>query len=155
MRILGIDYGEKNTGLAISHELGITAQPLPTLRGLAGDALIKEIVRVVSEKEAEEVVVGLPRNMDGSLGGSGEKTMEFVRKLEKALPCQVFVEDERLTTMMADRMLAGLGESTRVRKKKLDRVAAQLILQGYLDRKRMCEGHEGTEENSSEVEKNL
>jgi putative Holliday junction resolvase len=145
MRILGIDYGEKNTGVSICDPLGITAQPLPTIRGLTVEALIEKIAELVSEKEAEEVVVGLPRNMDGSLGGSGEKTMEFVRKLEEKLPCKVLVEDERLTTMMADRMLAGLGESPRVRKKKLDRVAAQLILQSYLDRKRMCESPEQDE----------
>lgn len=150
MRILGIDYGKKNTGLSLSDELGITAQPLPTVRGLDTEGLIKQIAQLVSEKEVEEVVVGLPRNMDGSLGGSGEKTMEFVKKLEEALPCKVSVEDERLTTMMADRMLSRLGESSKVRKKKLDRVAAQLILQSHLDRKRMCEGQEDEEKEQGD-----
>ena len=74
--------------------------------------------------------------MNGTLGASGEKVMEFVDKLRKALPCRVVTEDERLTTIMADKALAAMGERPRARKKKLDRVAAQLILQSYLDRKR-------------------
>jgi putative Holliday junction resolvase len=139
MRILGVDYGKKRTGLAISDELGITAQPLPTIQDLTGKALVRKIALVVSEKEVTEVVVGLPLSMNGSLGTSGEKVMEFVRELGEALPCKVSVEDERLTTIMADKALAAMGERPRARKKKLDRVAAQLILQSYLDRKGACE----------------
>ena len=135
-RTLGIDYGRKRTGLAISDPLGITAQPLPTIEDPAEDSLIRRISEVVSEKEVEEVVVGLPRNMNGTLGASGEKVMEFVDRLRKALPCRVVTEDERLTTIMADKALAAMGERPRARKKKLDRVAAQLILQNHLDRKR-------------------
>ncbi len=140
MRTLGIDYGDKRTGLSISDPLGITAQPLPTIKAPAGKGLVERITEVVSEKDVCEVVVGLPRNMDGTLGGSGRKVMAFVERLREVLGCEVLVEDERLTTMMADKALAALGESPRVRKKKLDRVAAQLILQSHLDRKRTCEG---------------
>lgn len=144
IRILGIDYGKKRTGVAISDPLGITAQPLPTIQGLTGDKLLEEIAGIVAQREVSEVVVGLPRAMDGTLGASGEKVMEFVRKLKEVLSCKVVVEDERLTTMQADKALAALGESPRVRKKKLDRVAAQLILQGYLDRIRSHSDTEGS-----------
>lgn len=142
MRILGIDYGQKRTGLAISDPLGITAQPLPTISERDRESLISKIVEVVSEKEIGEVVIGLPLSMDGSLGTSGRKVMEFVNVLRKELSCNVMVEDERLTTMMADKALAALGESSKVRKKKIDRVAAQLILQSYLDKKRACDNPE-------------
>jgi putative Holliday junction resolvase len=150
MRILGIDYGRKRTGLAISDPLGITAQPLPAIQvpeaGSQNEplelVLARKIAEVVREHGIDEVVVGLPRSMDGSLGNSGKRVMEFVDTLKRRLDCNVDVEDERLTTMMADKALAALGESPKVRKKKLDRVAAQLILQSYLDRKRTCEPQE-------------
>jgi putative Holliday junction resolvase len=140
MRILGIDYGKTRTGIAISDALGISAQPLPTIQNLSGKSLIDKIVEIVSEKEVEEIVVGLPRNMDGSLGASGTKVMKFVEELRQALSCPVEVEDERLTTMMADKALAAMGEKPRARKKKLDRVAAQIILQSYLDKQQTCQG---------------
>lgn len=138
MRILGIDYGRRRTGMAVSDALGITAQPLPTLHEHKPELLIEKIAQAVREKDITEVVIGLPRNMDGTLGKSGEEVMGFVDKLRASLVCPVMVEDERLTTIMADRALAALGESSKVRKKKLDTVAAQLILQTYLDRKRGC-----------------
>lgn len=144
MRILGIDYGEKRTGFAISDPLGITAQPLPTVQGLSAEELIGKIAEISSERAVEEIVVGLPRNMNGTMGGSGEKVMEFVHKLEAATDCPVKVEDERLTTMMADRALAALGENPRARKKKLDRIAAQLILQTYLDRRNASANEQDT-----------
>ena len=144
MRILGIDYGEKRTGLAISDPLGITAQPLPTVQGLSETQLIRTILDIAIEKEVEEIVVGLPRNMNGSLGKSGDKVMEFVKKLRTQTDRLVAIEDERLTTMMADRTLAALGEKPKTRKKKLDRMAAQLILQTYLDRKHAAESDHGS-----------
>ncbi len=133
-RTLGIDYGRKRTGVAISDPLGITAQPLPTISTSSADALIAEIARIVSERNVSRVVVGLPLSKDGSLGTSGKKVMEFVRKLQQGLPCTVVTEDERLTTAMADKALAAVGEGPKTRKKKVDRVAAQLILQTYLDK---------------------
>lgn len=136
IRILGIDYGKKRTGMAISDPLGITAQPLPTIQGLTDEKLMQKIAEIVAQRGVSEVVVGLPWAMDGTLGTSGAKVTLFVENLRKVLSCPVQVEDERLTTMMADKALAAMGESPRVRKKKLDRVAAQLILQGYLDRTR-------------------
>ena len=139
MRILGIDYGKKHTGLSLSDPLGITAQPLLTLRDLSEVQLIRKILDIAIEKEVEEIVVGLPRNMNGSTGKSGDKVMEFVEKLKKQTDCPVATEDERLTTIMADRTLAILGEKPKARKKKLDRMAAQLILQTYLDRKHAAE----------------
>ena len=136
IRILGVDYGRKRTGMAISDPLGITAQPMPTIQGLTDEKLLHKIAEIVAQRGVSEVVVGLPWAMDGTLGASGAKVTVFVENLREVLSCPVQVEDERLTTMMADRALAAMGESPRVRKKKLDRVAAQLILQGYLDRTR-------------------
>ena len=140
MRILGIDYGEKRTGLAISDPLGITAQPLPTVEGLSMEELLKKISEIATEKEVEEIVVGLPRNMNGTVGKAGERVMDFAARLEAEAGCRVMVEDERLTTMMADRALTALGEKPKARRRKLDRMAAQLILQSYLDRKRADAG---------------
>jgi putative Holliday junction resolvase len=144
LRILGVDIGEKRTGFALSDPLGITAQPLPTVQGLSEEQLIKNILDIAIEKEVQEIVIGLPRNMNGTIGKAGSRTMEFVKKLKAQTDCPVTTEDERLTTMMADRALAALGEKPRARKKKLDRMAAQLILQTYLDRKRAAEGGRDT-----------
>jgi len=138
LRVLGIDYGTKRVGCAISDPLGIIAQPLPTIQMGTEEELTRAIADIVADKQVEEVVVGLPWSMDGSLGKSGEKVLEFIVKLRDSLDVPVIEEDERLTTMMADKALAALGESSRVRKKKLDRVAAQLILQSYLDKKSAC-----------------
>lgn len=144
LRILGVDFGEKRTGFALSDPLGITAQPLPTVQGLSETQLIRRILDIATEKEVEAIVVGLPRNMNGTIGKAGSKIMEFVEKLKEQTDCPVVTEDERLTTMMADRALADLGEKPRARKKKLDRMAAQLILQTYLDRKRATESGRDT-----------
>jgi putative Holliday junction resolvase len=144
MRILGVDYGEKRTGLAISDPLGLTAQPLPTIRGLPGKELLERISEIALEKEVEEIILGLPRNMNGTTGKAADRVMDFAERLEMETGCPVRLEDERLTTMMADRTLAALGEKPKARKKKLDRVAAQLILQTYLDRKRATAGEQDT-----------
>lgn len=135
MRILGIDYGDKRTGLAISDPLGISAQPLPTIQSSSQEELVERISALAVEEGVQEIVVGLPRNMDGTIGQAGDKVMRFVEMLKEKVGCPIAVEDERLTTMMAERTLAMLGEKLKKGKKKLDRMAAQLILQNYLQRR--------------------
>jgi putative Holliday junction resolvase len=144
MRILGVDYGERRTGLAISDPLGISAQPLPTIESSSDNELVEGISALAVEKGVEEIVVGLPRNMDGTIGKAGDRVMKFVEMLREKLNCPIAFEDERLTTMMADRTLAALGEKPRKRKKKLDRMAAQLILQNYLARRNGSPGEHDT-----------
>jgi len=134
MRILGLDIGEKRIGLAISDELGITAQGLETLNRtkLADD--LSRLTTLMREKEIDKLVVGLPKNMNGTLGPQAERVKLFVELLIKELPCEVDYWDERLTTIAARRTLIEADVSRKKRKKSVDRLAAVLILQGYLDK---------------------
>ena len=133
MKILGLDIGEKRIGVAISDELGYTAQGLQVLnrKGLDDDlAVIQELVMAA---EVSEVVVGLPKNMDGSLGEGAQNVLSFTRKMEELLSVPVTLWDERLTTSEATRVLLQADLSRNKRRKVVDKVAATLILQGYLD----------------------
>ena len=130
-RILGIDLGRVRIGIAVSDELGMLAHPVETIpaRGNAA-ARIAEIVR---EKNAERVVVGLPRHMNGSVGVGAAEALAFAEKLRGCVACEVVTWDERLTTMAANRVLRDSGQKTRTSRGVVDQVAAQMILQGYLD----------------------
>jgi len=133
MKILGLDLGEKRIGVAISDELGYTAQGMQVLnrKGLDDDlAALKELI--VAAK-VSEVVVGLPKNMDGSLGEGAHKVLAFVKKMEESLSVPVILWDERWTTSEATRVLLQADLSRKKRRKVVDKVAASLILQGYLD----------------------
>jgi putative Holliday junction resolvase len=133
MRLMGLDLGEKTIGVAISDELGWTAQGLTIIqrKDEASDlAQLKEIVRTY---EVSEIVLGLPRNMDGSIGARGEFCKAFAEVLRENLNLQVHLWDERLTTVAAQRTLLEADTSRRKRKKVVDKIAAGLILQGYLD----------------------
>lgn len=136
MRILGLDIGEKRIGLAISDELGITAQGLATLQRteLAHD--IQRLSEIIREKEIGKLVVGLPKNMNGTLGFQAEEVQKLVTLLIEQCPLEVEYWDERLTTVAAHRALLEGDISRRKRKKAVDQIAAVLILQGYLDRVR-------------------
>ena len=138
MRILGLDYGSKTVGVAVSDELGITAQAVETIKRESEGKLRRTLARIealISEYGAGSIVLGLPRNMDNSLGERAEKTMAFQERLEARTGLPVFLWDERLSTAEADRMLREAGrQEKRDRKEVIDQVAAQLILQGYLDR---------------------
>ncbi|MEP6686036.1 MAG: Holliday junction resolvase RuvX [Verrucomicrobiota bacterium] len=133
-RLLGIDFGKARIGLAISDELGFMSHPLETLRMSNLNEVAKRIGEIVREKKIERVVVGLPRNMDGSHGPAAEEALAFVAKLRGQLACDVITWDERLTTVSANRALRAAGRSTRETRGYIDQVAAQVILQGYLDR---------------------
>ena len=136
MRILGLDIGEKRIGLAISDELGITAQGLATLQRTELTHDIQSLREIIREKEIGKLVVGLPKNMNGTLGFQAEEVQKFVTLLTEQWPLEVEYWDERLTTVAAHRVLLEGDISRRKRKKAVDQIAAVLILQGYLDRVR-------------------
>jgi len=130
-RILGIDFGRARIGLAVSDELGLLAHPVKTIPSSRDAA--KQIDEIVREKNVERVVIGLPRHMNGSVGESAGEALAFAEKLRKLLPCDVVTWDERLTTIAANRALRDGGRKTRDSRNVVDQVAAQMILQGYLD----------------------
>jgi putative Holliday junction resolvase len=130
-RILGVDFGSVRIGLAVSDELGLLAHPVKTIPASRDAA--KQIDEIVREKNVERVVIGLPRHMNGNVGESAGEALAFAEKLRKLLPCEVVTWDERLTTMAANRALREGGRKTRHSRNVVDQVAAQMILQGYLD----------------------
>ena len=130
-RILGVDFGRARIGIAVSDELGLLAHPVKTIPASRDAA--KQIGEIVREKNAERVVIGLPRHMNGSVGEAAGEALAFAVELRKVLPCEVVTWDERLTTIAANRALREGGRKTRDSKNVVDQVAAQMILQGYLD----------------------
>ena len=137
MRVLGIDYGDKRVGLAVSDEGGLIASGLPTFQRKGDDRPVIEHVRQRCEEYGvERIVVGLPLNMDGSFGPRARLTTEFANRLRNALGLDVETWDERLTSEQADRLMLAADLSRAQRKKRRDRVAAHLILQSYLDARR-------------------
>ncbi len=133
-RTLGLDVGTKTIGVAVSDEMGWTAQGLSTLarRGLAAD--LEALRRLAAEWDVERVVIGLPKNMNGTLGPQAAAVLEFAEAVKAALGLPVVTWDERLSTVAANRALLEGDVSRRKRKAVVDTVAAALILQGYLDR---------------------
>lgn len=134
MRILGVDYGEKRVGLAVSDPLGMFAQPLEAVQ-VEDDlpAAAERIAEVAREYEAAEIVLGLPKNMNNTLGPKAEEALAFKELLVEKTGLPVITWDERLSTRQAERHLRQTGWSRRRRKERVDMVAAQIILQGYLD----------------------
>ena len=130
-RILGIDLGRARIGVAVSDELGMLAHPVETISA-RGDPC-RRIAEIVQEKNAERVVIGLPRHMNGSVGIGAAEALAFSEKLRGYLACEVVTWDERMTTMAANRVLRDSGQKTRHSRAVVDQVAAQMILQGYLD----------------------
>jgi putative Holliday junction resolvase len=130
---LAVDLGDKTIGLAVSDALGITAQGLETLERHGGRRDLDALRAVCEEREIARIVVGLPRNMDGSEGPRALKSRAFARGLSEALVLPVFLWDERLTTAEAERLLISADVSRAKRAKVVDKLAAQLILQGWLE----------------------
>ena len=128
MRILGVDHGRQRIGLAISDETGTVAQSIGYVR-----ANISEVVRVATERAAGKFVVGLPRRLDGTASEQTDHTLAFIAALERATPLPVERWDERLTTAQATRVLIEGNVRRKDRKEKVDQLAAQLLLQNYLD----------------------
>lgn len=136
MRILALDIGTKRIGLAVSDELGYTAQGLKTLETRGHEKDIDSIVGIVKELNISEIVVGMPYNMNGTEGPQAKKALGVIEELAKATSLPVFQWDERMSTMAAERMLLEADLSRAKRRKVIDKVAATIILQGYLDSKR-------------------
>lgn len=132
--ILGIDFGHARIGLAISDELRLLAHPLQTIP--ANKETVKRIAEIVRDRKIDKVVVGIPRHMSGEIGKSAQDALEFANKLRAQVPCPVETWDERLSTVAANRALSAAGKKTRQTRQIVDQVAAQMILQGYLDRER-------------------
>ena len=130
-RIVGIDLGQARIGVAVSDELGMLAHPVETIPA-RGEAA-RRIAEIVREKNAERVVIGLPRHMNGSVGVGAAEALAFAEKLRGFVECEVVTWDERMTTMAANRALRDSGQKTRNSRAVVDQVAAQMILQGYLD----------------------
>jgi putative Holliday junction resolvase len=133
MRILGLDVGSKRIGIAISDELGWTAQGMKTVHRSKGESDLGKIRDIAREYEVEKIVVGLPTNMNGSLGPQAEMALGFVQGLREILDLPIITWDERLSTAEATKMLIRADLSRKKRKAKVDMTAAIIILQSYLD----------------------
>lgn len=133
---MGLDYGSKTVGVAISDALGITAQGIETIERKEENKLRQTLARIealVKEYEVEKIVLGFPKNMNNTLGERAEKSLEFKEKLERRAGIPVIMWDERLTTVEAERTLIESKVRRENRKKYVDKIAAVFILQGYLD----------------------
>ena len=130
---MGLDIGTHTIGVAVSDELGITAQGLKTLRRKSMEEDFKEIATIIGQFEIENIVVGLPKNMNGTLGKQAEIVLKWIKILIDKIPVPVVTWDERLSTVGATKILLEADLSRRKRKKVIDKLAAVLILQGYLD----------------------
>ncbi|MGN0167554.1 MAG: Holliday junction resolvase RuvX [Acetatifactor sp.] len=136
MRIMGLDFGSKTVGVAISDSLLITAQGVEIIRRKEENKLRQTLARIeelIVENEVEKIVLGLPKNMNATEGARVELTMEFKEKLERRTGLPVIMWDERLTTVAADKAMMEAGIRRENRKDYVDMIAATLILQGYLD----------------------
>ena len=139
MRVIGLEYGTKTVGVAISDELLITAQPLLTIERERANKLRKTVAKIeeiISEYNVEEIVLGYPKNMNNTLGERAAATDEFREMLERRTGLPVILVDERLTTIEADRILEETGVVASGRKEYIDKMAAAIILQNYLDMKK-------------------
>lgn len=133
MRILGIDYGDARVGVAVSDELGFMAQGVGTVKNRGMENLIADLSNIINEYSPEKIVVGLPKNMDGTVGFRGEETYKFTDQLKAVYDGEIIYWDERLTTVGASRFLNETNTRGKKRKNVVDTVAACLILEGYLN----------------------
>ena len=133
MRIMGLDVGSKTVGVAISDPLGFTAQGLTTIRRGSKEKDIEDLKKICDEYKVETIVIGLPKNMNGTIGPSGEIAMAFGKLLEEEFQIEIKFWDERLTTVAAHKAMLEADLSRNKRKKIVDKVASTYILQGYLD----------------------
>ena len=132
-RTMGLDVGDKTIGVAVSDLFGWTAQGLETIIRIGIKKDLQKLELLIEEKEVDKIVVGFPKNMNGSIGPQGEKTLEFADRLKKRFKTEIIMWDERLTTKAAERTLLEVDVSRKKRKTVIDKVAATYILQGYLD----------------------
>lgn len=133
MRILALDHGTVRIGAAVSDELGMLAHPLEYIPAEPFTGFLERLRQLIREREVVLILVGMPRNMDGTYGPAAEKVREFVHVLKEAVAIPVRTWDERLTSVQAHRLLAEAGKSAKQRKDKVDSMAAVVLLQSYLD----------------------
>ena len=133
MRILGLDLGDRTIGVAVCDPLGYTAQGITTIRRKKEEADIEELKKLCTEYGVEKIVLGFPKNMNGTIGPQGEKAKAFGEKIKDILNLDIILWDERLTTVAATRAMLESNMSRSKRKIIVDKVAATFILQGYLD----------------------
>jgi putative Holliday junction resolvase len=143
VRVLGLDVGDVRIGVALSDETATIAGGLPTLARVGPRKDVRAVAALAREHEVEEVVVGLPRRLDGSLGPQAEKVQAFAAELRQALRVPVREWDERFTSVAATRALIEGGVRRRDRKQSVDKVAAVLILQGFLDHRKLAAAEPG------------
>ncbi|HBF76793.1 MAG TPA: Holliday junction resolvase RuvX [Clostridiaceae bacterium] len=133
MRVIGLDLGDKTIGVAVSDPSGLIAQGIKTIKRKNIKYDIDEIIKIVNEYNAEKIIMGLPKNMNGTMGSSSQKVIEFSERIKKHIDIEIIFQDERLTTVSAQRILIEADLSREKRKKVVDTVAATYILQTYLD----------------------
>jgi putative holliday junction resolvase len=131
-RVLGIDLGEARVGVALSDDLGLLAHPLETIDVSRRDPGAR-IAELADEKQVEAIIVGVPRNMDGSFGPAAVKAREFIGRLREGVGCKVIPWDERLTTVAAERALREAGRTAKKQRSVIDQAAAQILLQSWID----------------------
>ena len=137
LRVMAIDYGDAHTGVALSDPTGLLAGTATTIHSWREEEVLKQLVQMIRENRVDELVMGFPRNMDGTEGPRAELYRSFAQKLEEASGMPVKLWDERRTTVDAHRILQESGKNAKKRKKTVDAVAASLILEGYLTFKRL------------------
>lgn len=149
MRIIGLDYGTKTVGVAISDALGFTAQGIETIQRKEENKLRRTLARIeelISEYEVEKIVLGFPKHMNNDIGERAEKALEFGDMLTRRTGLEVIMWDERLTTVEAERVLIESNVRRENRKKYIDKIAAVFILQGYLDSEYLKRGNQKEQE---------
>ena len=137
MRIMAIDYGDAHTGVALSDPTGFLTGTTTTIHSGNAEVMLEELKRLVEEYQVTELVMGFPRNMDGTEGPRAQLYRDFAQRVEEATGLKPILWDERRTTVDAHRILFEAGKNAKKRKKTVDAVAASLILEGYLDRRRL------------------
>ncbi len=128
-----MDVGDKRIGIAVSDEMGLTAHGLPTLERRSKKSDLEFIKKIIDEYQPERIVIGLPKNMNGSIGPQGEKTKTFAENLKEHLQQEILFWDERLSSVSAHKLMIQADVSRKKRKQRVDQIAAVLILQNYLD----------------------
>jgi putative Holliday junction resolvase len=139
-RVLGLDVGDKTIGVAVSDGLGITAQGVTTIRRQSFEKDFAALEKIIEEYEAVEIVIGLPKMMDGTEAVQSGKVREFAAKIEKRFALPITFVDERLSTALVQKMMIEGGVRREKRREVVDMLAAQIILQSYIDRKRARPG---------------
>jgi len=141
-RILGIDFGESRTGLAISDESELIARGLSTFQAKKDKEFIPYLKKIIGQNEVREIVIGFPKMMDGSLGEKAKEVQKFAEKIKGVLEIPIVLWDERLSSVQSEKILREMGEKYTRQKQKVDQLSAVLILQNYLDYKRNRYGKE-------------